>query len=159
LFVAAIPTLGLSDFLLSTRTGDDPSRASHQESLFGGIAYTIRHPLGVGPGNIGKWAVKEDKNAPGIEDTYLTIGAQYGITALLCFVAFLISTLRLLWPMRTQLSYAAIGIIFGFGVVMIFAALHDVFPLACWLWFPVGRAIRSINERERDTFTEQTVRI
>lgn len=146
LFVAAIPTLGLGDYLLSTKSGEDPSRASHQESLFGGITYTISHPLGVGAGNVGKWAVKEYKNAPGIENTYLTIGAQYGIPALVCFVGFLVSTVCLLWSKSTQPAYVAIGITFGFGVVMIFAALHDVFPLACWLWFPVGLAIRAASE-------------
>jgi O-antigen ligase len=150
LFIAAIPTLGLSDYLLSTKTGEDPSRASHQESLSGGIAYTISHPLGVGPGNIGKWAVKEDKNAPGIENSYLTIGAQYGIPAVFCFAGFLVCTVRLLWPERTQLAYVAIGIVFGFGTVMVFAALHDVFPLACWLWFPVGLAIRSSVSRSHE---------
>lgn len=145
LFVAAIPILGLSDYLLSTRSGQDPSRESHQESLLGGLQYTLAHPLGTGPGSIGKWAVKQEENAAGIENTYLTIAAQYGIPALLGFAGFLVSALWRLWREHTQRAYASVGIIAGFGAVMLFAALHDVFPLACWLWFPVGVAIRSAS--------------
>ncbi len=143
LFAAAIPILGLSDYLLSTKTGQDPSSESHQESLFGGLQYTLAHPLGTGPGSVGKWAVKQEENAAGIEDTYLTISAQYGIPALLCFVGFLASALWLVWRDQTGRAYASVGIIAGFATIMMFVALHDVFPLACWLWFPVGLAIRS----------------
>ena len=151
LFLAAIPILGLSDYLLSTKTGQDPSSQSHRESLLGGLEYTLAHPLGTGPGSVGKFAVKQDENAAGIEDTYLTLGAQYGIAALACFASFLLSILRLLWHERTLRAYTAIGIIVGFGTVMMFAALHDVFPLACWLWFPVGLAVRSASEKKRLT--------
>lgn len=148
LFAAAVPVLSLNDYLLSAKTGQDPSGQSHEESLFGGLEYTLEHPLGSGPGSLGKWAVKEEKNAIGIEDTYLTIAGQYGIPSLLCFVGFLVSALRMLWRKRTQPAFVALGIVVGFGTVMIFAALHDVFPLACWLWFPVGLAIRSLSEPE-----------
>jgi hypothetical protein len=154
LFIAAIPILGLKDYLLSTKSGQDPSRESHEESLFGGMKYTLAHPLGTGPGSVGKWAVKQETNAAGIEDTYLTIGAQYGIPALLCFVGFLGSALRILWREHTQRAYAAVGILAGFGTVMMFVALHDVFPLACWLWFPVGVAIRSSDTPSRDTLEQ-----
>ena len=146
LFLVAIPVLGLGDYLTSTKMGQDPSQQSHEESLLDGVNYVVLHPLGVGPGNIGKWAVRQDKNAVGIEDTYLTIGAQYGIPALLCFVGFLVSIVRTLGKERTRSSYAAIGIVAGFSTLMVFVALHDVFPLACWLWFPVGTAIRSAQE-------------
>lgn len=143
LFLAAIPILGLGDYLFSTRTGQDLSAQGHRDSILEGAQYVAQHPLGVGPGNVGKWAVKEDNNAVGIEDTYLTIAAEYGIPALFCFVGFLGSAVRMLWRERTTRSFVAIGIVVGFGTVMTFAALHDVFPLACWLWFPVGLAIRS----------------
>jgi len=157
LFAIAIPVLGLSDYLFSMRTGQDPSEQSHQESLIGGLEYSLAHPLGIGPGNLGKWAVKEAKNAVGIEDSYLTIAAEYGIPALLCFLGFLISVLRVLWRQRTQPAYVAIGVVVGFGAVMMFVALHDVFPLACWLWFPVGLAIRSsIQGHSRDHIFEQS---
>jgi len=107
------------------------------------LEYVSTHAFGVGPGNVGKYAVKDNKNAIGIENTYLTFAAEYGIPTSLCFGAFLLTVLQVLWRERTQLSYSAIGIVVGFGTVMIFAALHDVFPLACWLWFPVGLAVRS----------------
>jgi len=150
LFAAAIPVLGLSDYLLSTKSGQDPSRLSHQESIFGGFAYALNHPLGTGPGNLGKWAAKEDRNAVGIEDSYLTIAAEYGIPSVLCFLGFLVLALRALWREHTRAAYVAIGVLAGFGVVMMFAALHDVFPLACWIWFPVGLAMRSSAVRSPD---------
>jgi len=53
---------------------------------------------------------------------------------------------RTLWRQKTRLAYVAIGIVLGFGTVMVFAALHDVFPLACWLWFPIGLAIRYASQ-------------
>jgi hypothetical protein len=49
----------------------------------------------------------------------------------------------MVWRARTQLGYAAVGILLGFGVVMMFAPLHLDFPLAVWIWFPVGLAVRS----------------
>lgn len=143
LFFASIPVLGLGDYLFSSKTGQDTSAQSHRESLFGGLEYVSVHPFGVGPGNIGKFAVKHDSYAIGVEDTYLTLAAQYGIPAGICFIGFLLTALRLLWPERTRVGYTAVGVIVGFGIVMIFAALHDVFPLACWLWVPVGMAVRS----------------
>jgi len=79
----------------------------------------------------------------GIENSYLTLAAEYGIPTSICFVAFLLTVLQMLWRESTQLSYSAIGMVVGFGTVIMFAALHDVFPLACWLWFPVGLAVRS----------------
>lgn len=149
LFAAAIPILGLSDYLTSIKSGEDPSAQGHSISILEGLQFVAEHPIvGTGPATVGRWAVKGDTNALSIEDTYLTIAAQYGIPALLCFVGFLGSALRMLWRERTPRAYAAIGIITGFGTVMTFAALHDVFPLACWLWFPVGLAIRSVSEKK-----------
>jgi len=155
LFLGSIPILGLDDYIFSTKTGKDPSAQSHQESLFGGLEYVSTHAFGVGPGNVGKYAVKDNKNAIGIENTYLTLAAEYGIPTCLCFGAFLLTVLQVLWREPTPLSYSAIGIVVGFGTVMIFAALHDVFPLACWLWFPVGLAIRSsVDVRARQKIAE-----
>ncbi|HZR65519.1 MAG TPA: O-antigen ligase family protein [Terriglobales bacterium] len=148
MIIIAIPLLGLTDYLLSTKAGEDPSSQSHQESLLGGMKYVVTHPLGTGPGSVGKFAVKQDENAAGIEDTYLTLAAQYGLLSLFCFVGFLASAALLLWRAPSQRSYVGVGILAGFSTVMMFAALHDVFPLACWLWFPVGLGIRSISEAQ-----------
>jgi O-antigen ligase len=155
LFAAAIPVLGLSDYLFSVKTGQDPSAQGHQESIFEGLEYVSDHSLGIGPGNVGKYAVKNDYNAPGFENTYLTLAAEYGVPATLCFLGFLLTILRVLWRARTQLAYVGVGIVIGFGVIMMFAALHDVFPLACWLWFPVGLAIRaSVDAGARESIAE-----
>jgi len=145
LFIAAIPLLGLTDYLVSTKTGQDASAQGHQESILDGIQYMAHHPLGVGPGNAGKFALNEG-TAFSVENTYLTLAAEYGILTTLLFIGFMISVVRTLWRQNTRLAYVAIGIVLGFGTVMIFAALHDVFPLACWLWFPVGLAIRSASQ-------------
>lgn len=146
LFLAAIPVLGLSSYLSSTESGQDPSAQGHRASLMEGVGFIVGHPLGIGPGNVGKWAVKGESNAPGFEDTYLTIAGEYGIPALLCFVGFLVFSLRMVWRQASRVAHVAAGMVVGFGLVMMFAALHDVFPLACWLWFPVGLAIRASGE-------------
>jgi hypothetical protein len=143
LFIASIPTLGLSDYLFATRTGQDPSAQGHLTDVVNGAEYVWDHPFGFGPGNAGMYAFKNNTHAIFIESTYLTLAAEYGIATSLCFGGFLVSTLLIIWPQRTQLGYAALGILIGFGAVMFFAAMHDVFSLACWVWFPVGLAVRS----------------
>jgi hypothetical protein len=143
LFVASIPVIGLGDYLFAAKKGDDPSAQGHQESLLTGLQYVSDHPLGSGPGNVGMYGTKNNSRGVFIENTYLTLAAAYGIPACLCFVGFLVSSLRLAWPQRTQLSYASVGILVGFAVVMAVAPLHDVFTLASWIWFPVGMAVRS----------------
>ena len=153
LFIVAIPLLGLTDYLVSTKTGQDASAQGHQESILDGVQYMTHHPLGVGPGNAGKFALEEG-TAFSVENSYLTLAAEYGILTTLLFVGFLGSVVRTLRRQRTRLAYVAIGIVLGFGTVMIFAALHDVFPLACWLWFPVGLAIRCASE---DSARNETV--
>jgi hypothetical protein len=152
LFIAAIPLLGLTDYLVSTKTGQDASAQGHQESILDGIQYMAHHPLGVGPGNAGKFALDEG-TAFSVENSYLTMAAEYGILTALCFVGFMVSVVRTLWRQKTGLAFVAIGIVLGFGIVMVFAALHDVFPLACWLWFPVGLAIRSASQPEASNET------
>ncbi|HUK46111.1 MAG TPA: O-antigen ligase family protein [Terriglobales bacterium] len=146
LFIAAIPILGLTDYLTATKTGEDPSAESHQESLVDGLTFVLQHPFGVGLGDTEHLTAEGERDAYSVESTYLTVAGRYGLLMLFCFVGFLISTVRLLWPKRTRLAYVAIGVVVGFGTVMMFASLHDVFPLACWLWFPVGLAVRSASE-------------
>jgi hypothetical protein len=151
LFIAAIPVLGLTDYLKSTKSGEDPSAQGHRESIIEGIQFIAQHPFGVGPGNAGKLAVKTEGTAFSVEDTYLTFAAEYGIGTVICFIAFLVSLVRYLRPEPTKLDLVALGVVVGFSAVMTFAALHDVFPLACWLWFPVGLAVRSRMERLHTT--------
>jgi hypothetical protein len=142
-FVASVPLLGLGDYLFSTKTGQDPSAQGHQESIFQGLEYVSDHPFGSGPGSAGPYATKSSSNGVFIENTYLTLAAQYGIPTGLCFLGFLFSALRVLWRERTQRGYAAIGVLVGFGTVMMVAPLHQDFPLQSWIWFPIGLAIRS----------------
>jgi O-antigen ligase len=145
LFAISIPVLGLSDYLFATKTMEDPSAAGHKEDLYIGLAYMADHPLGVGPGNAGRWAADKfnNSNAVNVDDTYLTFAAEYGIPTALCFLGFLFTALWLSWRQRTQVGYVAVGILVGFSVIMTFFLAHDVFPLATWIWFPVGLAVRS----------------
>lgn len=149
LFAAAVPILGLSDYLFSTKTVEDPSAADHQRMLSEGLHYMADHPLGVGPGNAGRWAIDKFNrdNAFFVDDTYLTFAAEYGIPAVLCFFGFLCTALWLSWGQRTQLGYLAVGTLVGFSVIMTFFDVHDIFPLASWIWFPVGLAVRSAASR------------
>jgi hypothetical protein len=143
LFIAAIPVLGLGDYLFAAKKGQDPSSEGHQESVLTGLQYVFEHPLGSGPGNAGSYATKTNDNGIFIEDTYLTLAAEYGIAASLFFLAFIFCALWMAWRERTQLGYAAVGMLVAFGGVMMFAPLHQDFNLASWIWFPVGMAVRS----------------
>jgi O-antigen ligase len=142
LFSAAVPVLGLDDYLLSVKTGQDPSAQGHQESIIKGLEYVAEHPFGSGAGNAGMFATKTNEEGVFIENTYLTLAAEYGILAALCFLGFLFTALRTAWRQRTELGLAAVGIVVGFGAVMLLAPLHNVFSLASWIWFPVGMAVR-----------------
>jgi O-Antigen ligase len=143
LFIASIPVVGLGDYLFLTKTGQDYSVQGHQESVLKGLEYVLDHPFGSGPGNAGSYATKSNANGVFIESTYVTLAAEYGIPASLCFLGFLFSALGVVWRERTPRGYAAVGILVGFGAVMMVAPLHQDFNLASWIWFPVGLAIRS----------------
>jgi len=145
LFAVSIPVLGLTDYLSATKTVKDPSAEDHRRNLYEGLAYAADHPLGAGPGNVGRWAAYnlENDNAQFFDNTYLTFSAEYGVQTALCFIVFLLSALWLSWRQRTQMGYVAVGILAGFGVIIMFFTAHDIFPLACWIWFPVGLAVKS----------------
>jgi hypothetical protein len=145
LFVAAIPVLGLRDYLTSTKTVEDPSAEDHQRMIYEGLDFVSEHPLGVGPGNAGRWALEKFNNANSVfvDDTYLTFASEYGIPTVLCFIGFLVSATILSWRQHTRIGYVAFGILVGFSVIMTVFDAHDVFPLATWIWFPVGMAVRS----------------
>jgi hypothetical protein len=160
LFIASIPVLGLSDYLMMAKAGQDYSTQGHEESILKGLDYMVNHPFGSGPGNSGFYANQNNSNGLGFESTYLTFAAEYGIPATLCFVGFLVSALWMAWRLRTRLGYAAVGILVGFGAVMTLAPLHLDFPLATWIWFPVGLAVRSsmaLQDRESPGHTAMQV--
>jgi len=70
------------------------------------------------------------------------MAAEYGIAGALCFIAFLFSALRLTWQTRSQVGYAAVGIVLAMSTVMIFTIPLFDRRLACWALFPVGLAVR-----------------
>jgi hypothetical protein len=148
LFIASIPVVGLSDYLTKTKSGQEVSAQGHLETLVTGLEFVIGHPFGAGPGNYERPAGSiHERNvafsAPWIESSYLMFAAEYGILSGLCFIGFLISAAWAVWPQRTQLGYAGVGILVAFGVAMMVAPLHQDFALASWIWFPVGLAVRS----------------
>jgi hypothetical protein len=148
LFIASVPVLGLSDFLARTKSGEEVSVHGHWETLVIGADYVTSHPFGAGPGNYDRSAgakrtISATSDAPWIESSYLMLAAEYGVLTGMCFIGFMISTMRMVWPQRTQLGYAAFGILAGFGASMMFAPMHQDFALASWIWFPVGLAVRS----------------
>lgn len=143
LFIVSIPILGIRDYLSLTKSGQDFSAQGHAESILTGVQYVAAHPLGSGPGTVGPYATENNTSGVFIENTYETLAGEYGIPACLCFVGFLVSALRLGLRERTQLGYVAAGILVGFGAVMMVVPLHVDFPLASWIWFPVGAAVES----------------
>jgi len=143
LLIAAIPKIGLDEFLSATLKGEEASAEGHKESLIDGMAYVLSHPFGVGPGNAGAFAWKKDSYDVWIENSYLELGAEYGIAVSVFFVGFLVSALRAVWSQGTRLTYAAVGLLVGFSAVMMVVPIHHVFSLGSWVWFPVGLAVRS----------------
>lgn len=143
LFVASIPVLGLSDYLFFTKTGQDPSAEYHQEGIVNGLKYAAEHPFGAGNANLSPVATVQDSKVTFIETTYPYFAAAYGIAVALCFVGFLFSALHVAWRQQGQLGYAAVGILVGISVVMIFTLPLNDRRLACWAFFPVGLAVRS----------------
>jgi len=143
LFIAAIPTLGLRDYLFLTKTGQDPSAESHRDSILSGLNFIAGHPFGGGNTTVGPRPAEKNGNALLVETTDLAFGAEYGVLALVCFAGFMLTALRLAWRQHSQLGYATVGILVGLGLAMSVLLLHDDRRLACWEWFPVGLAVRS----------------
>jgi hypothetical protein len=149
-FASAIPVLGIHDYLSFTRSGQDESEQVHRESLLGGLDYIVAHPFGSGAGTVGQRIAEQDNNAVVIESTYMSLAAEYGIVAFLCFLGFFCTALRLAWRRRSRLGYAAAGILIGFSPMMVVFLIHIDFRLACWVWFPVGLAIRTAAAQPTD---------
>lgn len=143
LFVASIPVLGLSDYLFLSKTRRDLSTEYHQDAIVNGLKYAALHPLGSGNGELSPGALNQNSNVIIFETTYPYLAAEYGISVGLCFVGFLLSALYAVWRTHSPLGYAAIGILVGISVVMIFTLPLNDRRLACWVFFPVGLALRS----------------
>lgn len=143
LFVAAIPVLGLGDFLLYNKTGQDESAESHRDDISSGLKFAAAHPFGTGNSKLSPLELKEDNNTRVFETTYPQLSAEYGIAAGFLFVGFLLSALRHVWQERTQLGYAALGILVGISLVMVVTLPLTDRRLACWILFPIGLAVRS----------------
>ena len=142
LFVVSIPVLGLSDYLFLSKTGQDPSAQYHQDEIRVGLRYDAEHPFG-SSNNISPLASKEVSNAVIFETTYPELAAEYGVPTVLCFMGFLFSALYLLWKKKSNLGYAALGILSSMCIVMTFTDPLVDRRLMIWAWFPVGLAIRS----------------
>ena len=142
LFVASIPVLDLGDFIVSNKTRQDESAQSHQEVILSGLQFAAEHPFGAGNGKLspGQTGVN---NIGAFETTYPQLAAEYGIAAALLFAAFLFSALRYVWQEQTRLGYAALGILVGISLVMVFTLPLSDRRLACWVLFPIGLAVRS----------------
>jgi hypothetical protein len=156
IFAAAIPILSLTDYLYFTKTGQDTSTEWREETILTGIQYIAEHPLGTGVGSIGGRAIVGNKNALVLETSYLSFGGEYGIAALGCFLGFLLSAFRIVWHERSSLGFAASGIMIAVSVMMIVFILHTDFRLNCWIWFPIGLAVRSAVRGPKAALPELT---
>lgn len=147
LFASLIPILGLQDYLSENKQGEDPSAGLHQTSMMTGIIEVASHPLGEGSANIGRQAMKDNESATYFECAYLTLAGGYGIPVVACILGFMFSAFHRSWRMRSKLGFAAMGILAGFGTALIFVSAHDVFPLAAWVWIPVGQAVKASTSK------------
>jgi hypothetical protein len=143
LFAISVPLLGLDDYLLFNRTSQDESADSHRDMIVDGALYAVAHPWGAGNRKLSPLALQDDVNARVFETTYPNLAAEYGIPAALCFVAALIGGLRQLWRCPSRLGYAALGILAGLMVIMIFTLPMTDRRLNAWAWFPIGLALRT----------------
>jgi hypothetical protein len=150
LFAAAIPIFGLGDYLLSTKSGEDTSAEGHQAEIVNGFKYVVEHPFGSGNGKLGVMGLQGNENAVVFETTYINFAAEYGVLAALCLVGWLASALSLVLRMRSQLGYAAAGIIVGMGLVMLVTIPLIDRRLASWAMFPVGLAVRAALDGRRN---------
>jgi hypothetical protein len=150
LFVASIPILDLSDFLLSTKRGQDTSAEGHRNEILAGVKYAADHPFGSGNSELSPGAFKQNSNATGFETTYPQLAAEYGMAVVLCFVSFLFSTLSLVWRKPSQLGYVAVGILVGISLVMIVTLPLVDRRLSCWALFPIGLAVRSTTSASEE---------
>jgi hypothetical protein len=155
LFVASIPLLDLSDYLLSTKTGDDPSAVSHRHEILGGMKYAVDHPFGSGNGKLNPTTFKQDGNTVGFETTYPELAGEYGMVVMLCFVGFLLSALYLVWGKQSKRAYVAVGILIAISVVMVVTLPLNDRRLACWVLFPVGLAICEVRKGPSGALSEQ----
>ena len=143
LLIAAIPAVGLNEFLSATVKGDEVSAEGHKQSLVDGMTYVLGHPFGAGPGNAGAFAWKNDTFVVWTENSYLELAAEYGIAISVFFAGFLVSALRIVWSQRTELTYLAVGLLVAFSAVMMVVPIHHVFSVGSWVWFPIGLAVTS----------------
>jgi hypothetical protein len=148
LAIAIIFLLGLGDFVSRTIGREEPMAEGHKDMLVEGWEYVSTHPFGAGPGNYDRPTgaahdISSTSHAPYLESTYLAFAAEYGVIGCLCFLGFLITALRASLSLDTQLGYAAVGILIGFAGAMVVAPILVEFSLACWVWFPIGMAVRS----------------
>jgi hypothetical protein len=147
LFVLSIPVLGLNDYLSFNETGQDPSAEGHRDEIADGLQYAVEHPLGSGNGEVSALSLQANLNAKTFETTYPNFAAEYGIGAVLSFAGCLGSAGYVLWRTPTPLGRAALGILVGLSVLMIFTLPLIDRRLACWLCFPIGLALREADGR------------
>jgi len=149
LLVAAIPFIGIGDYISKNRDKSDVSADQHKNSVQQGLLFVMEHPLGAGSDNVGRQALKTNDNATYFENAYLTLAGGYGIPMVLGLLAFIAELLRLGVRAKNKLGYAVFGILAGFSVELTTVTLHDVFPLACWIWFPAGLLVTEMTNRKR----------
>jgi hypothetical protein len=147
LFLASIPILGLGDFIANNKTRQDESAQSHQEVISSGLQFAADHPFGAGNEKL-RPGLTEVNHIGAFETTYPQLAAEYGIAAALLFVGFLFSALCCVWREQTRLRYAALGILVGISLVMVFTLPLSDRRLACWALFPIGLAVRSASSQE-----------
>jgi hypothetical protein len=156
LIVAAVPFIGIGDYLSNNRDKSDVSADQHKDSVQQGLLFVAEHPLGAGSNNVGRQALKTNDNAIYFENAYLTLSGAYGIPVVLCLLAFIAELLRLALRAKNKLGYAVLGILVGFSIELTTVTLHDVFPLACWIWFPAGLLVTEMTKRKPELAPAET---
>ena len=140
--VALGPLLGFkTNYWQGAVSKKNSSTQTHYHSISAGLTYIRDNPFGSGVGKTGWRAAQTNAAAPIYESTYLQLTAEYGFAGLLFFLGFLSCAFYLAWRSRLTIGNTAAGVVLGFGLMMIVLIMHSDFPVACWVWFPIGLAI------------------
>lgn len=160
LILVAAPFIGLENYFSAKTQKNDISAEQHKDSVQEGLLFLAQHPLGAGSKNVGRQALKTDDKAVYFENAYLSLAGAYGIPTVFCLLVFIFVLMMMgLKSPNKKLGYTVFGILLGFTIELLFASLHDVFPLACWIWFPAGLMVsqsaaraQQINEGQQKIF-------
>jgi O-antigen ligase len=149
LALPAISATGLSQRVTTTTSGQDPSSIDHLDSFWKGVHAVGAEPLGHGVGTSAGIGQRFG-SATITENSYLQVGIETGLIAMLVFAALTVAMVRRL---RRSARHADLGTSAirsaGFGLAVGAFLLHTWSELAvAWVFWVLAGAAIGIGDRE-----------